>query len=95
MSSYSVVLLLTSARAWQRRRWQRRPVAWFVKRVTAGGREMLRVEVGKRARMPKQALALFGLRLELVAEVRRAVGRGSAHPKKEVERRRKVLSGVL
>jgi hypothetical protein len=53
---------------------------------------MLRVEVGKRARMPKQALALFGLRLELVAEVRRAVSRGSAHPKKEVERRRKVSS---
>ncbi|KAJ7866797.1 hypothetical protein B0H14DRAFT_3442188 [Mycena olivaceomarginata] len=40
----------------------------------------------------EDALALFGLRLELVAEVRRAVGRGGGHPKKEVERRRKVSS---
>ncbi|KAJ7325576.1 hypothetical protein DFH08DRAFT_817246 [Mycena albidolilacea] len=41
----------------------------------------------------KQALALFGLRLEVFAEVRRTVSRGGAHPKKEVERRQKVSSG--
>jgi hypothetical protein len=65
-------------------------VAWFVKRVMVGGREVLQVEDGEEGQHAKQ----LRLRLELVTCCwQRALG-GGAHPKKEVEWRWKVLSGA-
>jgi hypothetical protein len=47
-------------------------MAWFVKRVMAGGREMLRVEDGEEIQDTKQPR----LRLELIAKIQRAISRG-------------------
>ncbi|KAJ7794115.1 hypothetical protein B0H14DRAFT_2622180 [Mycena olivaceomarginata] len=60
-----------------------------VKRGMAGGREGGVVEVGEE----RDSQTNLGLRLEFVAEVRRAVGKGSARPNMVKGRRRKVSSG--
>jgi hypothetical protein len=55
-------------------------LAWFVKRGIAGGREGGVAGEGRgRESLPNKAL---GLRLEFVAEVRRAVGRGQCSSQK-------------
>ncbi|KAJ7866196.1 hypothetical protein B0H14DRAFT_2573474 [Mycena olivaceomarginata] len=66
-------------------------VAWFVKRGMAGGAGGWCRE-GWEERGSQTNL---GLRLEFVAEVRRAVGKGSARPNMVKGRRRKVSSEYL
>jgi hypothetical protein len=61
----------------------------FGKRAMAGGREVGVVEVVEEEAAKQKA---WGFRLEFVAEVRRAVGKGSARPNMVKGRRRKVSS---